>query len=102
MSAAPLPYDWLTSSIAPAGGRFHLYLTDANGRKIAAIWGAPDQKEATAKLIVRATEAHAALVSALTIARRYVEADTREAPRVCAARVNLAAIDAALAKANAL
>lgn len=62
---APLPYDWMTSETVPAGGSFHLYLTDANGRKIAAIWGAPGEKEETAKLLVRATQTHAALVEAL-------------------------------------
>lgn len=50
MSApAPAPYDFLAIG-ANASGGFHLYVTDANGRKIAAVWGPAAEKEATARL----------------------------------------------------
>jgi hypothetical protein len=54
MEPAPLPYNWTTSERPAHNGAFHLYLVDANGRKIAAIWGQPGEKEETAKLIVDA------------------------------------------------
>lgn len=51
----PGPYGWQTT--APQGdhrGAAHVYLTDANGRKIASIWGRPDEKLALVALIQRA------------------------------------------------
>lgn len=51
--AAPRPWDWTwVSAKASSGG--HIYLTDANGRKIAAIWGKAGEKEKTADLIIAA------------------------------------------------
>ncbi len=35
---APRPWDWIWVSANASGGG-HIYLVDANGRKIAAIWG---------------------------------------------------------------
>lgn len=35
----PKPWDWVSSGAVSANGTFHAYLVDANGRKIAAIWG---------------------------------------------------------------
>jgi len=48
---APLPWRYETVS-ANASGGCHLYLVDANGRKIAAIWGKADEKFETAQLIL--------------------------------------------------
>lgn len=45
---APLPWDWVTNS----DGTGHVYLIDATGRKIGVIWGKPDEKVATADLIL--------------------------------------------------
>lgn len=59
MSHAPLPWDWTwipASNNANGGG--YIYIIDANGRKIAAIWGKADEKEATADLIVKAVNNH--------------------------------------------
>lgn len=54
--AAPRP--WSTTTVgAPASGGFHIYITDANGRKIAAIWGGGEEKASTAELIVGAVNA---------------------------------------------
>lgn len=50
-AAHPRPWDW-TWIGANASGGGHVYLTDANGRKIAAVWGKAEEKEATADLIV--------------------------------------------------
>ena len=52
MKHAPLP--WLIQwSRHPSGnGWGHVYLIDANGRKIAAIWGKPEEKIETAQLIL--------------------------------------------------
>lgn len=51
----PMPWDWIASSAPSANGAFHIYLVDANGRKIAAIWGKGSEKKAIADFIVRAT-----------------------------------------------
>lgn len=50
---APGPYDW-TASAEPSRSGFHVYLVDANGRKIAAIWGKEGEKAATAAFLARA------------------------------------------------
>lgn len=50
---APLPWDWIWIDAKASGGG-HVYLVDANGRKIAAIWGKAGEKEATADLILKA------------------------------------------------
>lgn len=39
-------------------GQGHIYLIDATGRKIAAIWGKAEEKADTAALIVRAVNAY--------------------------------------------
>jgi hypothetical protein len=57
--AAPRPWDWIFVSANASGGG-HIYLVDANGRKIAAIWGKAEEKEATADLILKAVNAEAA------------------------------------------
>lgn len=49
---APRPWDWIFVSANASGGG-HLYLIDANGRKIAALWGGADEKQANAELIVQ-------------------------------------------------
>jgi hypothetical protein len=58
--AAPRPWDWVFVSTDTASGGGHIYLVDANGRKIAAIWGKGGEKEATADLIITAVNAEAA------------------------------------------
>lgn len=50
--AHPRPWNW-TFVAANASGAGHIYLTDANGRKIAALWGKAEEKQAAAVLIVR-------------------------------------------------
>jgi hypothetical protein len=45
----PGPLDWMAVS-ANASGGFHAYMVDANGRKIAALWGKAKEKEANARL----------------------------------------------------
>jgi hypothetical protein len=54
MSAAPLPWDWIWVQTDKGSGGGHIYIVDANGRKIAAIWGKADEKQATADLIITA------------------------------------------------
>jgi hypothetical protein len=55
--AAPRPWDWIAAETPTSNGKFHLYLVDANGRKIAVIWGKGAEKEATADLIIQAVNA---------------------------------------------
>jgi len=50
--AHPLPWDWAAALRPTANGHFQIYLVDANGRKIAAIWGKPEERQAIAKHIV--------------------------------------------------
>ena len=52
--AAPRPWSAAVSATTDNSDQFHLYLVDANGRKIAAIWGKGDEKRATAELILTA------------------------------------------------
>ena len=54
--AAPRPWNSLAISTRSGGG-FHLYLLDADGRKIGVIWGKRDEKVHTASLIVDAVNA---------------------------------------------
>lgn len=54
MSAAPRPWDVVASLTVGNNGVGHVYLVDANGRKIAAIWGKTEEKEATANLTLDA------------------------------------------------
>lgn len=49
--SAPGPWDWEATGVANANGGFHCYIVDANGRKIAAVWGKGSEKEATAMLL---------------------------------------------------
>ena len=58
--AAPPPWDFMWIS-APASGGGHLYIVDATGRKIAAVWGKADEKELTARLIAAAPNLYGAL-----------------------------------------
>jgi hypothetical protein len=51
---APLPYQIEISSTPSNNGHYHLYLIDANGRRIAAIWGREKEKMATAERLVDA------------------------------------------------
>jgi len=47
---------------APPGeheGNRHVYIIDANGRKIASMWGRKEEKMALAALIIEAREQHA-------------------------------------------
>jgi hypothetical protein len=55
--AAPRPWSMQWSGTFTANGVGHVYIVDANGRKIAAIWCRADEKEATAVLIIAAVNA---------------------------------------------
>lgn len=52
LNAAPRPWAIEWSKTVTQNLSQHVYLVDANGRKIAAIWGKPDEKIATAEMIV--------------------------------------------------
>lgn len=59
-SAALPPLPWSYSTNAPEGqheGKGFVYLLDANGRKIGTFWGNPDEKLATAQLVMDASDA---------------------------------------------
>lgn len=49
MAHTPAPLDCMAVS-ANASGGCHLYIIDANGRKIAALWGKAEEKQANAVL----------------------------------------------------
>jgi hypothetical protein len=61
----PFPWDWIASGTPTANGQFHAYLVDANGRKIAAIWGKGKEKEAIADFILKAVAAYDAIEAAI-------------------------------------
>lgn len=48
----PLPWNWVSSDSPSGNGAFHIYLVDATGRKIAAIWGKGNEKQSMAERIV--------------------------------------------------
>jgi hypothetical protein len=69
---APLPYSTLDLGTTTGDG-IHVYLTDATGRKIAAIWGKSDEKAWTADLLVHAANCHAEAIAALSDVLTYFE-----------------------------
>lgn len=54
---APLPYTCEPSGKPGSNGDFNLYICDASGRKIAAVWGRRGEKEATASLFLAGPKA---------------------------------------------
>lgn len=54
----PLPYSFQVISTYGGQAGF-VYILDANGRKIASLWGKPDEKTAMAELICDASDAAA-------------------------------------------
>lgn len=55
--APPGPYSFMTTALPGEHlGTGHVYIVDANGRKIAACWGTKDEKLALAELIIRASD----------------------------------------------
>lgn len=53
----PKPWNWVASMHPTANASYHLYLIDATGRKIAAIWGKKGEKELTAAHIIELVNA---------------------------------------------
>lgn len=49
----PLPWDWVAADSPTNNGQYQAYLTDANGRKIAAIWGRAEEKQMIADHILQ-------------------------------------------------
>jgi hypothetical protein len=90
----PGPLDFVSVG-ANASGGCHVYMIDANKRKIAALWGKADEKVANAILWSAAPD----LLAELQQARHYVKviADRTTEGRV---HEDLARIDAAIAKAT--
>jgi hypothetical protein len=54
----PMPWDWVCADFPTNNARAHIYLVDATGRKIAAIWGKDGEKELTADFILNAVTAY--------------------------------------------
>lgn len=50
----PGPYQLEASATFTNNGHGHLYLVDRHGRKIAALWGKDDEKQALGELIMDA------------------------------------------------
>ena len=51
-TAHPRPWNWVAVGANASGGH-HVYLVDANDRKIAALWGKAEEKMAAAELVVK-------------------------------------------------
>lgn len=102
----PGPWDWMAVS-ANASGGFHLYLIDAARRKIAALWGGAEEKQANAALIVRAVNSHADLLAALRAAVKTIasiggdlEVAAPESINANTYRDDIARLNAAIVKAT--
>ncbi len=55
----PGPYEYeTTADLNGHHGLGHVYIVDANGRKIASIWGKPDEKMALVEMIQAARRAN--------------------------------------------
>jgi hypothetical protein len=52
----PLPWSYQIVSARGSDNIGFIYIVDANGRKIASLWGKPDEKEAMAELICDASD----------------------------------------------
>lgn len=52
----PAPLDWCSTPVSDTSDGFYAYVTDANGRKIAALWGSDEEKAANARLFSAAPE----------------------------------------------
>jgi hypothetical protein len=52
----PLPWSYQIVSAYGSGNVGFIYIVDANGRKIASLWGKPQEKEAMAELICDASD----------------------------------------------
>ena len=79
---APTPWRWTTAG-KPTGkslARYHIYVEDKDGRKIAAVWGKDFEREATANLMVAAPALRDALRAVIRVAdRKTVEFDSARA-----------------------
>lgn len=53
-SLAAFPWDWATANAPDRNGHFHAYLVDANGKKVAAVWGSPAERKDLCEYIVKA------------------------------------------------
>jgi hypothetical protein len=74
---APTPWRWSVSG-KPTGkslARFHIYVEDKDGRKIAAVWGKDGEREATANLLVAAPTMRAALLDIGDLANKTLEGE---------------------------
>lgn len=55
----PGPWHYETTAlVGKPDGKGHVYVVDANGRRIACCWGPADTKIATANLMIKAREDH--------------------------------------------
>lgn len=70
MEAPPKPYALIESATESGNGSFHLYVVDANGRKIAALWGTAEEKIALGRLIVEASGGTVDAVPVIPVATR--------------------------------
>ena len=70
---APPPWDWAPSGSPGGNGDFNVYITDKNGRKIAAVYGKRGEKEKTCDLLSAAPK----LLEALKLAVRKLEVAAR-------------------------
>lgn len=87
---APAPWSLVSASQVDGRGDFHLYVADANGRKIAAIWTRGEEKLATGYLMEAAPDMLAAL--------KKIIAEVAQSPDIRLG--SLFEADAAIAKAE--
>ena len=96
VAPAPGPYDWQAVISPTATGGFQLYVIDANGRKVAVVYGKTGEKPATAALLGAAHDLREALAGltahycALAASDDAGRRDAEREPVVIAARAALA------------
>lgn len=65
---APAPWDWIAAGRPSGHNEMNIYVVDANGRKIAAVYGKRGEKEKTIRLMAAAPK----LLEALKSAKAYI------------------------------
>lgn len=76
---APAPWDFEASGKPGSNSDLNIYVVDVNRRKIAAVWGKRDEKEATACMMIAAPDLYMALKRILQDSDRLTESEFQQA-----------------------
>ena len=93
--AAPAPWGFESSEKPGGYGNHNMYITDADGRKIAAVWGKRGEKDATAAMMIGSLAMAAALEKIIEMNVQYCidrEGDAAKAETMACVRIARAAL----------